>query len=100
MRLLFLHKYGHRAASFRHRFEQYLPYLERAGFQCTVSSLFDDDYLDSRLTAGNRNFTAMANGFLRQLGFVARAGNYDLVVTNLYGATTSAVATLAYRSTR
>jgi glycosyltransferase involved in cell wall biosynthesis len=80
MRLLLLHKYGRRAASFRHRFEQYLPYLERAGFECTVSPLFDDDYLDSRLTSSNRIPGAMARGFLRQLGHVMRAGRYDLVI--------------------
>jgi glycosyltransferase involved in cell wall biosynthesis len=80
MRLLLLHKYGHRAASFRHRFEQYLPYLDRAGFECTVSSLFDDDYLGSRMTVGTRNRWAMIRGFLRQLRHVARAGKYDLVI--------------------
>ena len=80
MRLLLLHKYGHRAASFRHRFEQFVPYLERAGFECTLSSLFGDDYLDSRLTTGNRNLGAMAQGILRQLGQVVRAHDYDLVI--------------------
>ncbi|HEY1475793.1 MAG TPA: glycosyltransferase family 4 protein [Pseudolabrys sp.] len=83
MRLLFLHKYGHRAASFRHRFEQYLPYLERAGFECTLSSLFDDDYLDARMTTGYRNFAAMAKGALRQLGHAARARDYDLVIIGI-----------------
>jgi len=80
MRLLLLHRYGRRAASFRHRFEQFVPYLERAGFECTLSSLLGDDYLDSRMTTGGRKLGAMAKGFLRQLGYVARAQDYDLVI--------------------
>ena len=83
MRLLLLHKYGRRAASFRHRFEQYLPYLEAAGFEYTVSALFDDDYLDSRLTTGERNVGAMLRGYLRQAAATLRAPGYDLVIIGL-----------------
>lgn len=83
MRILLLHKYGRRAASFRHRFEQFVPYLERAGFECTLSSLLDDTYLDSRLVTGKRNLGAVALGVLRQIGMVMRAPNYDLVIIGL-----------------
>jgi glycosyltransferase involved in cell wall biosynthesis len=80
VRLLLLHRYGRRAASFRHRFEQFVPYLERAGFDCTLSSLLDDDYLGPRLTKGTRSIGAMARGVFRQLGYITRARNYDLII--------------------
>lgn len=80
MRILLLHKYGRRAASFRHRFEQYVPYLERAGFDCTVSSLLDDSYLEPRMSTGEQKLGSIVRGYVRTLGLIADARTYDLVV--------------------
>ena len=80
MRILMLHKYGRKAASFRQRFEQYLPYLERAGHTYTVASLLDDDYLESRLKGGRRDLAAAAGAAFRHLGHLLHARQFDLVV--------------------
>jgi len=44
--ILFLTRYDRKAASSRYRFLQYIPYLEKEGFSCVISPLFDDSYLN------------------------------------------------------
>ncbi|MBI3543610.1 MAG: glycosyltransferase family 4 protein [Deltaproteobacteria bacterium] len=80
MRILFLHKYGRKAASFRYRIEQYLPYFERAGFECEVSSLLDEQYLDERFRTGRRAPLAIIRAAARRLRVLARVRDFDLVV--------------------
>jgi glycosyltransferase involved in cell wall biosynthesis len=81
MRVLFLPKYGQRAASSRLRYYQYLPYLESQGIQCTVSPLFDDEHV-KRLGL-SRGKVAGVGRVLRSLTRRARvirsAGKFDLV---------------------
>lgn len=79
-RLLFLSKYARCGASSRYRTYQYLPYLEEAGFDCTVSPLFDEDYLAHKYCEGRARFRDMAAAFTRRLGALLRASRYDLVV--------------------
>lgn len=82
-RILLLHKYGRQAASFRYRFEQYLPYLEQSGLECTVSTLLGDDYLTEMFQSGRKNaFTAVRAGF-RRLRVLAAVRKYDLVIIGL-----------------
>jgi glycosyltransferase involved in cell wall biosynthesis len=75
-----LHKYGRQAASYRYRLEQYVPYLERAGHQCTVSPLLDDEYLEERLRGGKRSLSAAGKAAIRRLSVFAGIARYDLVV--------------------
>ncbi len=64
-RILFLasHRPG-RSPNQRFRFEQYLPWLERNGFQCTLSYLID---------AEDDKYLYKPGNFLRKLGFVRRS---------------------------
>jgi len=80
LRILLLHKYGQKSASFRCRLQQYVPYLERAGFECTVSSLLEDDYLTERFRTGRRSLRAVAKAGLKRLKVLSQAGHYDGVV--------------------
>jgi glycosyltransferase involved in cell wall biosynthesis len=80
MRILLLHKYGQKAASFRYRLQQYVPYLEAAGFECTVSPLLGDDYLTERFKSGRRSPLAIAQAALRRLKVLYEVERYDLVV--------------------
>ncbi len=80
MRVLLLHKYGRRAASFRHRFEQYIPYLDEAGLQCTVSSLLEEDYLKDMFLADRRNLFAVMRGIFRRVRVLVGVRKYDLVI--------------------
>lgn len=83
MRVLLLHKYGRQAASFRHRFEQYIPYLEQAGLECTVSTLLGDDYLRDMFRSGRRNLLAAVRAAFRRVRALAHVGRYDLVIIGL-----------------
>ncbi|MCL4813922.1 MAG: glycosyltransferase family 4 protein [Vicinamibacteraceae bacterium] len=79
-RLLFLTRYGRRAASTRFRFLQFFPYLEAEGFTCEVSPLLDDGYLDARLDRGRVDISAVARGYARRLRALRRIAEYDAVV--------------------
>jgi len=47
--ILFLTRYDRKAASSRYRFLQYIPYLEKEGFSCVISPLFDESYFNKYL---------------------------------------------------
>ena len=80
VKVLLLHKYGPKAASFRYRFQQYLPYLESNGLECTVSSLLDDDYLTYRFDTGRISVRPVFRAFARRLSDLVHAHRYDLVI--------------------
>jgi len=84
MRVLFLPKYGRRAASSRLRFFQFVPYLERLGVACCVSPLFNDDYVArrSRMKAGAARAAGMARlvrAFAQRARVLRSASQFDLV---------------------
>lgn len=79
-RLLFLTKYARNGASSRYRSFQYLPYLEQAGFDCTVSPLFDEGYLEHKYQTGRARRWDVLAAFTRRLGALLGARKYDLVV--------------------
>lgn len=80
MKILMLHKYGRKAASYRYRLEQYVPFLERAGFHCTLSPLLDDDYLEQRLRHARRVPSIIVKAVIRQLRMLMRTNEFDLVI--------------------
>lgn len=80
MKILVLAKYSRKAAAFRYRIEQYLPYLAAAGIECEVSSLFDDAYLRERMETGRRSPVRALRAFASRLAAVARAPRYDAVL--------------------
>jgi len=80
MRILFLPKYGIRAASSRHRFYQYIPYLVGNGVTCDVSPLFDDLYLRKKLDLNESVVVDAVRAFCRRLIAVTTKRQYDLVV--------------------
>jgi glycosyltransferase involved in cell wall biosynthesis len=74
-----LTKYGPLAASTRTWFHQYVPHLEQAGIDVTISPLLDDDYLH-RLYGGQPvSKAAVLRGYLRRLRHLLRAGAFDLL---------------------
>jgi glycosyltransferase involved in cell wall biosynthesis len=84
MRVLFLPKYGRRAASSRLRFFQFLPYLESRGVICQVAPLFDDDYVArrGRTKAGAARaagLARLAGAFARRARLLRNARDFDLV---------------------
>ncbi len=83
MRVLILPRHSPRAASCRHRFMQYLPYLRQHGFECDVSPFFDERYTAEVLRGGNKQWWRFAGSLRTRLGAVARARRYDLVVVHV-----------------
>jgi hypothetical protein len=81
--LLFLTKYGRRAASTRFRSFQFFPALEAAGFTCEASALLEDRYLESKFDRGRLDMSTVAAGFGRRVGALARLRRFDAVVVYL-----------------
>ncbi|MFT6349726.1 MAG: glycosyltransferase involved in cell wall biosynthesis [Psychromonas sp.] len=79
MKILLLSKYSRKGASTRLRSLQYLPYLEAKGFEVTVSSLFDDQYLDQLYRHGKRAPLHMVMLYLRRMFVLLSAFRYDLI---------------------
>lgn len=80
MRVLFLTKYGRRAASSRLRYLQYLPELERLGFACDVEPLFPDEYLERRFGGESVSIHYVLERLWRRLRIVLSSRTYDVVV--------------------
>lgn len=80
MRILFLPKYGQRAASCRHRFLQYIPCLEAHGIKCTVSPLFSDAYLDKRFNYNKISVLDVVAALINRLKILGGIEKYDLII--------------------
>jgi glycosyltransferase involved in cell wall biosynthesis len=79
MKILLLSRYSRKGASTRLRSLQYLPFLEAEGFQITVSSLFDDQYLDQLYQHGKRAPLRTVMLYVRRLFVLLSVFRYDLI---------------------
>jgi len=79
MKVLVLSKYDRLAASPRHRFCAYAPYLSREGIELSLSPLFDDRYLAAKFESGRSGRRAVAQAYLRRLGAVLTSRKWDLL---------------------
>jgi len=78
-RILVLTKYPRMGASSRLRTLQYLPLLEEQGFEFTVQSLFDDDYLKNLYQRGKRSKLAIIKYYSKRLKSLLTVGSCDLI---------------------
>lgn len=79
-RILFLTKYAKDAASTRHRFLQYIPYLQdKYKVKCEVSPFFKEGYLRKRFNLGKNIYFDFIWALIRRLKAVLSAKDYDLV---------------------
>ncbi|MEX3011471.1 glycosyltransferase family 4 protein [Hoeflea sp. TYP-13] len=78
MKLLILSRYDGRGASSRIRFLQYIPHLERAGFEVEVASFFDAAYLDSIYSGRAVRFNSLGY-FARRLQQILRVRSFDVI---------------------
>ena len=83
MRVLILSKYGPLAASTRHRFLQFLPWLASEGIECEVSTLLDDTYLRELFEHGRASRVHAIRALVRRIGAMGRAGRFDVVLLYL-----------------
>lgn len=79
MKILLLLKYSRMGASSRLRALQYVDHLESEGFDVTVSSLFDDEYLHNLYKYGKRSVFATAQRYLKRLIVLSSTYKYDLI---------------------
>ncbi len=80
MKILFLTRYDNKGASSRYRFLQYIPYLEAAGFECIVSPLFDNKYLNKLYNCKQNTFVSIFVYMMRRLSVLVTTNKFDLVV--------------------
>lgn len=80
LRVLFLTKYGRRAASSRLRYLQYIPKLEREGIHCEISPLFDDVYLERTFNNKPVAFAYLLGRFWSRLKATLSSRRFDVVV--------------------
>ena len=78
MRLLFLTRYGRLGASSRLRILQYIPWLESAGVEVIVSSLFSDNYVLG-IQESRRELSDIVRGYAGRLMALMGSGSFDLV---------------------
>lgn len=79
MKVLLLTKYPRKGASSRLRSMQYLPYVQGAGYQVVVSSLFDDAYLAGLYERGQRSARSVLVRYWLRMKVLLRAREYDLI---------------------
>lgn len=82
IRVLVLPRHAPQAASCRHRFTQYLPYLREHGVECDVSPFFDEQYTAAVLRGGEKQWWRFGRDAFRRVGAVRSARKYDLVVVH------------------
>lgn len=78
--VLFLAKYAHNGASSRYRTYQYLPLLERAGFDTQAMPLFNEAYLEQRYQTGKGSLVEILKAFFGRLVGLCKIKRFDIVV--------------------
>lgn len=78
LNLLILSRYDRLGASSRLRMLQYVPALEKSGFNIAVESLFDDSYLID-FYAGRRNVRSILSGYWRRFMILLHARDIDVI---------------------
>lgn len=80
IRALLLAKYGPLAASTRHRFVRFEPFLRAAGIDLRISPLLNDDVIRGRASGRRGVELDVARAYLHRLAELVRARRYDVVV--------------------
>ncbi len=79
LRVLFLTKYPRQGPSSRYRVYQFIPYLEREGFTCTVQSLHVPGYLESLFDGRRQSVFYHFGRMLKRVAAAASATRHDVV---------------------
>ena len=80
-RILFLTAYPEHDASCRYRIHQFVPYLENAGYKCTIAPFATDKLFDSLKRGGGlaSKGVEMLRCAARRMALLPRIAGYDLV---------------------
>jgi glycosyltransferase involved in cell wall biosynthesis len=77
--VLVLPKYPRKGASSRLRTYQYLPFLEKLGWNFTVRALFDEEYLDSLYNGKGRSRLKMIFLYLYRVMVLCKFKRFDFI---------------------
>ncbi len=77
--VLLLTRYARRGPSSRVRHFDYVPELERAGFQVIAAPFLPDAYLERLFLKQPRSLRMLAGAYWRRLRWLMGAGRYDLI---------------------
>ncbi|KEO74606.1 glycosyltransferase family 4 protein [Anditalea andensis] len=78
-KILFLPKYTRLGASSRLRTFQYLNFWEKHGYEVTVSSFFNDDYLSAIYKNNSPDYYNVVKCYCRRLWTLVNALKYDII---------------------
>lgn len=78
-KLLILSRYGEKGASSRLRSFQYIPALQAAGFEVTVSPFFNDDYLETLYSTGRRPRADIVHAYFKRMITLLKVRDYSVV---------------------
>ena len=78
-RVLALTKYGRRAASSRHRFFDYIPFLHDQDVLVTPVPLLSEAYVQRLFSGQPIDKVDIARSFLRRLGAICSANRFDVL---------------------
>lgn len=78
-KVLLLSRYGFAGASSRMRFIQFIPFLEKSGFNVTISPFFDDNCINRFYKSGKKTLFEVAQSFLRRFLAIKDAKNFDVI---------------------
>ena len=79
MKIALLTKYDNLAASTRHRFDQYQPFLETNGLEIIKKPLFDNTYLQNLYRTNNRDISLIVKSYLNRMRWLLSKPDVDLI---------------------
>jgi glycosyltransferase involved in cell wall biosynthesis len=79
MNILSLTRYGRLGSSSRMRGLQYIPWFERMGIKCTVSSLFDDIQLADRYRKNRYSLASLMKAYSQRVNMLFQRHRFELV---------------------
>ncbi len=79
LKVLALTKYGRLGASSRMRFLQYLPWLQDAGLEPTISSLLSDELLQARYKHGSYGVLSLVKAYSKRFRVLQQRSVFDVV---------------------
>src|SRR5262245_40157484 len=77
--VLLLSRYERIGPSSRVRHYNFIPALQREGFEVTVAPLLDSDYLHRLYNGQPRSAASLLKAYWRRLGHLVTSRRYDLV---------------------
>jgi glycosyltransferase involved in cell wall biosynthesis len=80
VKVLILSRYDDKGSSSRLRLFQYIPYLEKNGFEVAVSPLLDNSYLEIIYSGKRYSIFKIAARYIKRIRIILKSHKYDLLI--------------------